>query len=142
MAPSFAAATLGGGDTVSLASFRGRPVVVNLWATWCPPCRNETPYLQAIYERYRDRGLEVVGITVDGRNAADDAREFLESLDVTYTQLHDPAMRSLDVFKVIGLPATWVLDAGGRIRFAANRPVSEGDEAFESAVEAVLEPRR
>lgn len=139
-APAFAAPSLATGDTVSLASLRGRPVVVNLWATWCPPCRHETPYLQSLYERYQDDGLRIVGITVDGRSAADDARAFLDEMGVTYTQLHDPAMRSLDVFRVIGLPATYVIDAEGIVRFAANRPVFEGDEPFESAIEAALEP--
>lgn len=138
-APAFAAPSLLTGDTVSLASLRGRPLVVNLWATWCPPCRHETPYLQSVYERYRDDGLRVAGITVDGRSAADDARAFLEEMGVTYIQLHDPGMRSMDVFRVFGLPATYVIDAEGRIVFAGNRPVFEGDEPFESAIEAALE---
>lgn len=138
-APAFAAPSLATGDTVSLESLRGRPVVVNLWATWCPPCRHETPYLQSLYERYREDGLQMVGITVDGRSATGDARAFLDEMGVTYIQLHDPAMRSMDVFRVIGLPATYVIDAEGRVRFAGNRPVSEGDEPFESAIEAALE---
>lgn len=138
MAPEFAATSLATGDTVTLASFRGRPLLVNLWATWCPPCRHEMPYLQSLYERYRDRGLQMVGITVDGRSAVDDARAFLEETGVTYTQLHDPAMRSMDVFRLIGLPATYVIDAEGRVRFAGNRPVSEGDEPLESAIESVV----
>lgn len=139
--PAFAAPSLATGDTVSLASFRGRPVVVNLWASWCVPCRRETPYLESVYERYRARGLEVVGVSVDGPGAADDARAFVKEMGVTYTQLHDAAMRSLDVFGVMGLPATWVVDATGRVRFFGNRPVAEGDEPFEAAVEAVLGPR-
>lgn len=137
--PDFAAPSLATGDTVSLASLRGRPVVVNLWATWCAPCRHETPYLQSVYERYRDRGLQMVGVTVDGRSATDAALGFLEEMGVTYIQLHDPAMRSLDVFQVIGLPATYVAAADGRLLFAGNRPVGEGDQAFESAVEAAVE---
>jgi peroxiredoxin len=139
-APAFAAPSLISGDTVSSESFGGRPVVVNLWATWCPPCREETPYLQSVYERHREEGLQMVGITVDGRSAADAAREFLDESEVTYLQLHDPSMRILDVFKVIGLPATYVFDADGTVRFAGNRPVFEGDPEFEGAIAAVLEP--
>ena len=138
-APAFAAPSLETGDSVSLASLRGRPLVLNLWATWCPPCREETPYLQSIYERFRDRGLQVVGVTVDSRTAAETARGFLRDVGATYPQLHDPSMRVADIFRVIGLPATYVLDSDGVLRFVGNRPVSEGDEAFESAVDAVLE---
>jgi peroxiredoxin len=137
--PAFGAPSLTTGDTITLASLRGKPLVVNLWATWCAPCRHEMPYLQSLYDRYRDQGLQMVGITVDGRSAVAQARGFLEETGVTYLQLHDPAMRSTDVFRVIGLPATYVVDAEGRIRFAGNRPVFEGDEVFEAAVAAVLE---
>jgi peroxiredoxin len=139
VAPAFAAPSLETGDSVSLASFRGSPLVLNLWATWCPPCREETPYLQSIYERYRGAGLQMVGVTVDGRRAAETAREFLREVGATYAQLHDPTMHVSDVFQIIGLPATYVIDAEGILRFAANRPVFDGDEAFEGAVEAVLE---
>jgi len=139
-APPFAAPSLIDGDTVSIASLQGRPLVVNLWATWCPPCREETPYLQSIYDRHRDAGLQMVGITVDGRSAAGAAREFLEQSGATYLQLHDPGMRVLDVFKVIGLPATYVFDSEGIVRFSGNRPVFEGDAEFEGALAAVLEP--
>lgn len=138
-APAFAAPTLSTGDTVRLESLRGQPVVLNLWASWCAPCRHEMPYLQSLHERHRDEGLLVVGVTVDGRSSADDAQAFLDDVGVTYMQLHDPAMRSMDVFKVIGLPATYVIDAEGRIRFAGNRPVFEGDEPLESAIEAALD---
>lgn len=139
-APAFAAPSLATGDSISLASLRGHPLVLNLWATWCPPCREETPYLQSVYDRHRGAGLQMVGITVDGRSAAETAREFLREAGATYPQLHDPAMRALDVFKIIGLPATYVLDAEGILHFAGNRPVFEGDEVFEGAVAAVLEP--
>lgn len=137
-APAFAAVTMDG-DSLSLEDLRGSPVLLNLWATWCAPCRFETPYLQSIHERFGPRGLRTVGITVDGRNAVEDVESFLEEMGVSYTILHDPGMRSLDVFSVIGLPATFVLDAQGRFRFTRTGPVMEGDEAFEGVLEEVVE---
>lgn len=138
--PDFAAPRLGSdGDSLALADLRGRPYVLNLWATWCPPCRAETPYLQSLYEDFSPRGLEMVGVTVDNRGALDQARDFLDEAGVTYIQLHDPAMRSMDLLSVLGLPATWVVDAEGVVRFARNGPVMEGDPAFEGAIEEAVE---
>src|SRR6056297_1075232 len=62
----YAAATLEG-DTVSLESLKGDVVLLNLWATWCTPCREETPYLQEIFEEHRDRGFHIVGASMDNR---------------------------------------------------------------------------
>ena len=69
------------GDSVSLASLRGQVVLLNLWATWCAPCRQETPYLQSVFEEYQGEGLRVVGISLDTGDAAEDiqaaARKYL-----------------------------------------------------------------
>jgi thiol-disulfide isomerase/thioredoxin len=70
------------GAEVSLASFAGKPLIINLWATWCGPCRLETPQLVKLYERYKEQGLVVVGISVD--DAPDAVRGFADELKVTY----------------------------------------------------------
>ena len=137
-APELVAASLSG-EPVALSSFEGEPVLLNLWATWCAPCRRETPYLQTLHERYRDRGLRVVGVTVDTRGSADAVREFLDEFGVTYTILADPDMVSMDLYAVIGLPATFLLDRAGVIRHVVVGPVAEGDTAFDAALEAVLQ---
>lgn len=136
--PAFAAATLAG-DTVQLTEAEG-PLLVNLWATWCTPCRAETPYLQSIHEAHADRGLEVVGISVDDRGSRAAVERFVEEFGVTYTILHDPSMTSMDVFGVIGLPATYLVDRSGTVTFARLGPVMEGDPAFEGAIERLLDP--
>lgn len=135
-APWFAAATLEG-DTVTIADLRGTPVLVNMWATWCPPCRNEMPYLQSVHERY-DGALRTVGISVDNRGARDQVRDFLAEADVTYEILLDPSMRSLDLFDLPGLPGTFLLDADGLVTFARIGPVIEGEAAFEGALERLM----
>jgi cytochrome c biogenesis protein CcmG/thiol:disulfide interchange protein DsbE len=137
LAPGFQAATLEG-DTVSLASLRGAPVLLNLWATWCHPCRKETPFLQDVHERYAPRGLQVVGVTTDTRAAVADVHAFVEEFGVTYRVLHDPDGRSLDLFSAIGLPATYLIGADGVILWAKVGPVDEADEAFEEALDAAV----
>lgn len=137
-APAYRGATLSG-DTLDLRDLRGRPVLLNLWASWCVPCRTETPYLQALHERYRERGLEVVGVSVDNRTARNAVHDFVEEFGVTYTIVHDPEGRALDTFSALGLPATFVLDGEGTIRFLRIGPVVEGEEAFEGVLERAVD---
>jgi thiol-disulfide isomerase/thioredoxin len=134
--PWFAAPTLEG-DTVAIADLRGSPVLVNLWATWCPPCRNEMPYLQSVHERYGG-ALRTVGISLDNRGAWDQVRDFLDESGVTYEILLDPSMRSLDLFDLPGLPGTFLLDPAGAVTFARIGPVIEGEAAFEGALERLM----
>ena len=126
------------GAVVALTDLRGQVVLVNLWATWCAPCRFETPFLQSLFEGYRGRGLEVVGISVDDAGFEDVVREFTGEHGVTYTILYDPEMRSMDAFHAVGLPATFLIGRDGTIRFVRIGPVSEEDREFFDALEAAL----
>jgi cytochrome c-type biogenesis protein len=137
VAPSYVAATLAG-DSVSLEDLRGQVVLLNLWATWCVPCRTETPYLQSVFERYRDRGLRVVGVSQDVGDARRDIEEFIEEYGVTYTILHDPRMRGLDLYRVIGLPGSFLIDREGVLRWLQYGPIREGDSGFLRALEDAL----
>ncbi len=127
------------GTPVALSDFFGSPVLLNLWATWCPPCRAETPYLQSLQVKHEAEGLKVVGITVDNEIARAAVDEFLEEAGVTYAQLVDPGMISMDTYGIIGLPATFLLDREGVVRFARLGPVSESDPVFQEALEGILE---
>lgn len=136
-APEYVTATLAG-DSVSLASLRGQVVLLNLWATWCVPCRTETPYLQAVFEEHADRGLRVLGISQDVGDAREDIESFVEEFGVTYTILHDPRMRGLDIYRVLGLPGTFLIDRDGILRWMQYGPIREEDPAFLRALEDVL----
>jgi peroxiredoxin len=127
------------GDTVPLSSFRGAPVLLNLWATWCAPCRRETPYLQSLHDAWQGKGLEVVGVTLDSRGFEPEIHEFIEEFGVTYTILRDPDMVSMDRYAVLGLPATFLVDREGIITYAVSGPVREGDRRFEAAVAELLQ---
>lgn len=137
-APEYSATTLDGRE-VSLESLKGEPVLLNFWATWCTPCRKETPFLQSLHEEFADRGLQVVGVSMDSRGSAEEIRAFMDRYDVTYRILHDPASRAMDVFSVIGLPATYLLEADGTVRFVRIGPVAEDDREFMSALNQALE---
>lgn len=136
-AREYAATTLAG-DTVTLASLRGQVVLLNLWATWCAPCRAETPYLQSVFEEYRDDGFEIVGISMDTGDAADQVAMFVDEYQVGYTILHDPKMVGMELYQVLGLPATFLIDREGVLRWMRYGPIPEDDPDFLKALEDVL----
>jgi len=133
----YAAATLAG-DTVSLTSLRGEVVLLNLWATWCVPCRTETPYLQSLFEEHADAGFRIVGVSLDTGDAADQVAAFVEEYGVSYTVLHDPQMRGMDLYQILGLPATFLIDREGVLRWMRYGPIAENDPEFLGALADVL----
>lgn len=110
--PSLRLECLTPGPAVDLAALRGRPVLINLWATWCGPCREEMPLLQTNSERHADR-VQFLG--VDSRDSAAQAGPFLAKVGVTYPNVVDPDGDLLAHLRVPGLPVTLLLDADGRV---------------------------
>jgi thiol-disulfide isomerase/thioredoxin len=99
---------------LSLAQWKGRVVLVNLWATWCGPCRKEMPELAELQQRLGSEDFEVVAISVD-RQGAEVARPFLESVGAEALKLYlDPSTKVLTDFKAVGLPASILIDRAGR----------------------------
>jgi cytochrome c-type biogenesis protein len=137
LARPYASTTLDG-EVVSLESLQGQVVLLNLWATWCGPCRMETPYLQSVYEEYRGDGFEIVGISMDTRDAADDVAMFVDDYSVTYTILHDPMMQGMELYQVLGLPATFLIDREGVLRWMRYGPIPEDDPDFLRALEDAI----
>ena len=135
--PLYSAATLDG-DTVSLADLKGQVVLFNIWATWCHPCRAEIPELQALHEQYERQGLELVGVSVDGENADRGIREFMSEFRMTYTIWRDPDERALSLFRTIGVPATYLIDRAGVLRWRMTGPIRPGDTTLVRAIEAAL----
>jgi thiol-disulfide isomerase/thioredoxin len=104
------------GVSHSLADYRGQVVLVNLWATWCEPCKDEMPALQSFYDDYRERDFIVIAIN-DGESQAD-VLEFLEEFKLTFPVWLDPTYTATEeVFKTIGLPTSFVMDRSGMVRF-------------------------
>jgi peroxiredoxin len=135
--PAYAAVSLDG-DSVSIAAHRGSVVLVNVWATWCHPCRTEIPHLRALYDRYRDRGFTVVGVSVDAEGTDDVIRAFMQEFDMTFPVWRDPDERISTRFLTVGVPATFLVDRGGVLRWKKTGPIAPGDTALASAIERAL----
>jgi len=111
------------GDPIALADLRGDVVVVNFWATWCVPCRNEQPALERVHRAYSGQGVEFLG--VDERDGVAEARAWVEEFDVTYPSIQDPSGAWADDFELFGYPDTFVIDASGTIRWAVYGQIGE-----------------
>src|SRR5205814_3091061 len=106
-----------------LAGYRGKVVLLNVWATWCGPCRNEIPELRMIDARYRSRGLNLVGVTVDADGMKAQIADFVKEFQMTYAIWQDPGERVLSLFFIAGLPATCLIDRNGVLRWKTTGPV-------------------
>ena len=134
-APHFELPRLDQEGTLSLASLRGKPAVINFWASWCAPCKKEAPLLQEAWERYRDEGLVVLGI--DAQDFRSDAREFVQRYGLTYPIAYDGNGASLGRFGNTGFPETWFMGRDGRL--VGEHIIGEFDrEQLEENVRAAL----
>jgi len=131
---------LEGEGTESIADYRGEWVLVNFWASWCVPCRDESPALQRFYDRHRADGFVVLG--VDTQDLSDDALEFVRELDLTYPQLRDPdgnSPLSEDEFGATGLPESYLIDPQGDLALIRRGPVD--DQYLDRFVEPLISER-
>ena len=102
------------GDEVRLSALRGKVIVLNFWATWCPPCIEEMPSLERLYRRFRNRQFEIVAVSVDAEGVKP-VRKFIGERGFTFRVLLDPAKKTEVPFGVRGLPISYVIDRKGRM---------------------------
>lgn len=113
--PAYSAPDLSGRE-VAFADYLGDVVLINVWATWCGPCRVEMPSIQASYERYRDRGFTVLAVSIDaGRGYGEKVADFVDEYGLQFPILLDPDGRITRLLRTVGVPETFVLDREGRI---------------------------
>ena len=136
-APAYGAITMQG-DSVELGAMKGSVVLLNVWATWCIPCRREVPELQALHQEYERKGLRVWGISVDAGEADADVNAFMQDFKVTYTVLRDPAERVLSVFRIQGVPASYLVDREGIVRWRTLGPFKADDARLQNALQKAL----
>lgn len=123
-APDASVDLLEGDGEASLSDYRGRWTLLNFWASWCTPCRDEAPVLESYAREYRD-DLEVVGIAV--KDNTDAAKAFAAEFDLTYDLLRDGAGELMDAYGIAALPETFLVDPQGDLALIQRGPV---DEAF------------
>ncbi len=135
-APDFELPRLEGSGEQSLADYRGQVVVLNFWASWCEPCRTESPLLERWHRKISQGGRGTV-LGIDGQDVSSDAREFVRDFELSYPMLHDGPGDLREPFGVLGYPETFVIDARGRVAAVRRGPVS--DEFMRATVTPLLE---
>jgi peroxiredoxin len=103
------------GKNMRLSDFRGQVVMINFWASWCGPCRQEMPLLEGLYKRYRKLGFSIIGVNVDTDSTK--ANNYLKDVRVTFPILYDSANAVSKSFNVNAMPTTVILDRNGNMRF-------------------------
>lgn len=111
------------GKPIALSDYRGHPLLINFWASWCGPCRAEQPALNAVAEAYASRGFRIVG--VDVRDNLEQAKIFRDELKMTYRSVFDQAARLGYSYQVDAPPSTVLVDAGGVVRYKETGGIGE-----------------
>lgn len=137
LAPDFTLDTLDG-SKITLSELRGKIVVINLWATWCPPCRAETPALEKAYEQYKDSGVVILGVNLTNQDSLSDVKAFIQEFKLTYPILLDrDGSVNNTLYQIKGLPSTFFVNREGIIRtVVVGGPMSE--TFIRSKIEALL----
>ena len=136
-APGFSLKRVDTGGTLDLASLRGKPIVLNFWASWCEPCKGEAKLLEQAWRQYRAQGVVFVG--VDYHDVTGDARRFLEHHDITYPTVQDGSGMIADRYGVSAVPETYFIDRRGRlVGEHIKGTVANQQSAFFRGVEAAL----
>ena len=113
LAPDFQLDNLDG-KPVALSDLKGKPVLLNFWATWCPPCRDEMPYIQEIYEEWSGKGLELLAVNMG--DSSSKVKRFLENYNLSFPVLLDTKQTVAQKYNIRGIPATFFIDENGIIQ--------------------------
>jgi cytochrome c biogenesis protein CcmG, thiol:disulfide interchange protein DsbE len=122
------------GETIRLSELQGQVVIINFWASWCPPCREEAPYLEATWRNYQDQGVFFLGIGyVDTEKAA---LAYIEEFDITYFNGADVGTRISQTYRIKGVPETYYIAKNGEVRGVKIGPLSPPE--LEQMIEELL----
>jgi cytochrome c biogenesis protein CcmG, thiol:disulfide interchange protein DsbE len=138
-APVFRLDRLDQPGKLSLASYRGRPVVINFWASWCIPCKEEAPLLESVWKQYRDRGLVVLGVDIN--DVRSEARRFARENEMSYPLAYDGPGETTTDYGLTGVPETFFVARNGKLvceRIQAGVHLDDNKERFEECIQEVL----
>lgn len=138
-APAYAAVDMTG-DSVSLSRLRGRPVLLNIWATWCAPCKEEIPYLERLHTEHEGAGLEVIGVSVDARGEEEKITGFAQEMGMSYPIWLDPGERVSTVFLALGVPASYLIGRDGILLWRHLGVLRDTNAEFKAALAEALRP--
>jgi peroxiredoxin len=122
----------------TLADYEGKVVLLNVWATWCEPCRVEMPSIERLHREFGPQGLAVVAISIDDPGAEQRIRDFVKELGLTFEVLHDPAQVTTRTYQVTGYPETFVIARDGTIRKKFIGPDDWSSESNRALVRELL----
>jgi cytochrome c biogenesis protein CcmG, thiol:disulfide interchange protein DsbE len=114
-----------GSDPVKLSDLKGKVVVLNFWASWCIPCAQEAPDLQATYAKYQDKGVVFLG--VDWTDIEGDALNYLKRFNITYANGPDLQTKIGPLYRITGVPETYIIDQAGNVQFTKISPVTTAE---------------
>jgi thiol-disulfide isomerase/thioredoxin len=138
-APAFQTTTLSGAP-LSLRSLRGKVVLVDIWATWCGPCRMATPVLQGLHKAYAPHGLRVVGLSVDDDSTKDQVPQFVKYFGITYTVSASPEKnhRIAYLYRSEGIPSQYLIDKKGIVRWSQSGYSPDEGERLSNLIQKLL----
>jgi peroxiredoxin len=120
------------GNTVNLADFRGKPILLNFWATWCEACKEELPSMQRLYQALSSQGVEVVAVAIDRRNF-DRVKKYAKEYKLTFPVLWDPDQKVRKHYYIMGLPTTYLIGPEGKLRgFASGARVWDSPDSVQA----------
>ena len=124
------------GKNLSLKELRGQVVMINFWATWCAPCRQEIPALNTLYEKYRDTGFVLLGVNVDSETA--NAVQMASKLKATYPILFDTDKQASVLYHVSAMPMTVLIDRDGKVRYVQKGYVAGIESKYQTQIRELL----
>lgn len=134
-APAFTLQSVDG-QTVSLAQFKGDVVMINFWASWCGPCRQEMPLLDNIYKQYKDMGFTLIGVNVEPDSSS--ANAWLKKTPVSYPILYDPKSQVSQLYQVQAMPTTVIIDRKGIVRYMHNGYLPGDENQYMNSIRALI----
>jgi peroxiredoxin len=142
-APGFAAKTLTATPSMkTLTDYRGDVILLNIWATWCIPCRTEMPSIEAVHQALGPKGLKVVAVSVDNEGEEQKIRDFAREYQLSFEMLHDPSGAIEGIYRTTGVPETFVIARDGTVRKKWIGPEDWNSEGNQRLLQSLLaEPK-